>query len=265
MLLNSKYGIIIFIMVSSILIFCLILFFAYIIFKYQKRQHAYFKGLEDLKAKHQNELLQSQLEIQEQTFQNISQEIHDNIGQKLSLTKLNLNTIKINQSEEAAIQIANAVSMIGEVITDLSDLSRSMSSEIILSNGFIKAMEFEVNQMNKPGMYSIRLKVTGEAIYMEARRELILFRIVQEVLNNIIKHAEATEILIELFFTEESLSLLINDNGKGFVKEKLQSGNGFINMQKRAQSLNGLCEIFSQPGKGTSITIKIPLYEQEKV
>jgi two-component system, NarL family, sensor kinase len=265
MLLQYKYSVLTLILVSCILIFCLILFFAFIIFRYQKRQHIYYKGLEDLKAKHQNDILQSQLEIQEQTFQNISQEIHDNIGQKLSLTKLNLNTINIDQRENAAVQIANAVSMIGEVINDLSDLSRSMSSEIILSNGFIKAMEFEVNQMNKPGMYSIRLKVTGEAIYMEARRELILFRIVQEALNNIIKHAEATEILIELFFTEESLSLLINDNGKGFVIEKLQSGNGFINMQKRAQSLNGLCEIFSQPGKGTSITIKIPLYEQEKV
>lgn len=265
MLLNDKYGIMIFILVSSILIFCLILFFAFIIFKYQKRQHIYYKGIEDLKTKHQNDILQSQLEIQEQTFQNISQEIHDNIGQKLSLTKLNLNTININEKDTATIQINNAVSMIGEVITDLSDLSRSMSSEIILSNGFIKAMEFEVNQMNKPGMYSIRLKITGESVFMEARRELILFRIVQEALNNIIKHAEATEILIELFFTEDALELMINDNGKGFNKDKLQSGNGFINMQKRAQSLNGLCDIFSEPGKGTRITIKIPLYEQKEI
>lgn len=265
MFINDQSGVMIFILVSSILIFSLVLFFAFIIFKYQKRQHIYFKGIEELKSKHQNEILLSQLEIQEQTFQNISQEIHDNIGQKLSLTKLNLNTININEKETALIEINNAVSMIGEVITDLSDLSRSMSSEIILSNGFIKAMEFEVNQMNKPGMYKILLRITGEAVFMEARRELILFRIVQEALNNIIKHAEATEILIELFFTEDVLELQIKDNGKGFIKEKLQSGNGFINMQNRARSLNGICEINSQPGKGTSITIKIPLYEQEKI
>lgn len=114
-------------------------------------------------------------------------------------------------------------------------------------------------------MYSIRLKITGESVFMEGRRELILFRIVQEALNNIIKHAEATEIMIELFFTEDALELQIKDNGKGFIKEKLQSGNGFINMQNRARSLNGICEINSQPGTGTSITIKIPLYEQEKI
>jgi len=130
--------------------------------------------MEELKASHENAMLQSQLEIQEQTFQNISQEIHDNIGQKLTLAKLHLNTLDMEDAANALLQIQDSVKMIGETINDLSDISRSLSSEIILNNGFIKALEFEVNQLNKTRLYNIKLSVTGDSIFMEAQKELLL-------------------------------------------------------------------------------------------
>ncbi len=261
---SSTEAIIIFIIVCSLLILLLITFVTIIIYRYQQKQNAYYKNIEELKVIHENAMLKSQLEIQEQTFQNISREIHDNIGQKLTLVKLQLNTMQIPNNEKI-LQINDSVKMIGEVINDLSDISRSMSSEIILNSGFIKALEFEVSQLNKPGLYNIKLVVTGETVFLDAHKELLLFRITQEALNNIVKHANASDICIQLHYNQTILSLDISDNGKGFHNEgNNKIGAGFANMTKRANMLNGKCNIQSEPGTGTTIKIEIPLYEQSQ-
>ncbi len=261
MLNSDSQSIIIFIIACTILILLLTGFIAFIIYKYQQKQNAYFQTLEEIKIAHENDMLKSKLEIQEQTFANISREIHDNIGQKLTLAKLHLNTLNMMEKSKLAGQVNNAINMISESINDLSDISRSMSSEIILNNGFIKALEFEVNQLNKPGIYSIKLKVTGETVFLDANTELILFRITQEALNNIVKHANASDIAINLHYEKKQLSLQITDNGKGFDQINKMSGNGLTNMAKRALVLNGLCEVISKPGEGTTIEIVIPFYE----
>lgn len=263
MLNTDTQSVVIFIIACTILILLLTSFIAFIIYKYQQKQNLYFQSLEELKVNHENDMLKSKLEIQEQTFENISREIHDNIGQKLTLAKLHLNTLSLLDTEKVVSQINHSVSMIGEAINDLSDISRSMSSEIILNNGFIKALEFEVNQLNKPGLYAIKLVVTGESVFLEANRELILFRITQEALNNIVKHANASSISIELHYKSEMLLLSVIDNGKGFNSHP-GTGNGLSNMKKRAKILDGICEVLSAEGKGTSINIKIPIYEKQQ-
>jgi len=260
---NTKIeGGIIFIIICTLLILFLICFIAVIVYRYQQQQNAYYNNLEELKGTHKNAMLQSQLEMQEQTFQNISREIHDNIGQKLTLAKLQLNTMRISDNEKLMVQVQESIKTIGEVIIDLSDISRSMSSEIILNSGFIKALEFEVSQLNKPGLYNIKLVVTGETVFLDAHKELVLFRITQEALNNVVKHANASDICIQLHYNTTTLSLDISDNGKGFQHEgNNRNGTGFANMTKRAIMLNGKCSIYSEPGKGTTIKIEIPLYE----
>src|SRR5436190_3863573 len=160
----STQGIIIFIAGISILLLIFISFIVTIIYKYQQKQNAYFKDIETLKTSHQNALLQSQLEIQEQTFQNISREIHDNIGQKLTLAKLHLNTLNYTDTDKSVIQVDDSINMISEAINDLSDISRSMSSEIILNNGLIKALDFEAAQLAKSGKYKICFSATGHPI-----------------------------------------------------------------------------------------------------
>lgn len=260
-MLNSSTQIAIFIIICTLLIAILIAFIAVIIYRYQQKQHTYYKHLEELKIAHANEMLQSQLEIQEQTFENISREIHDNIGQKLTLAKLQLNTLNINEPTKATLQLKDSVLMISEAINDLSDVSRSMSSDVILNNGLIKALEFEVAQLNKSSLYKIQLSVTGNPLFLESQKELVLFRIVQEALNNIMKHSLATNIEIQLHYNTELIILNINDNGRGFIREKNDKGTGIANMTRRAVMLKGKCNILSQPGNGTEIKIEIPLYE----
>ena len=258
----SAEFIIIFIIISVILILALVVFIAIIIYRYQQKQNAYFAAMETLKTSHENELLQSHLEIQEQTFQNISREIHDNIGQKLTLAKLHLNTLNYTDTVKTVTQVNGSVNMISEAINDLSDISRSMSSENILNNGLIKALEFEVAQMDKPGLYDIHLSVTGNTLFLDASKELVLFRIFQEALNNIIKHANASAIIIDLHYNTAVLSLNIFDNGIGFSSgQNPDNGTGLTNMKKRTAMLNGQFTVSSQLGTGTNINIKIPFYE----
>jgi signal transduction histidine kinase len=262
---SSTQAIIIFIIVCTVIILILITFITLIIYRYQKKQHVYFKDLEELKINHENALLQSQLEIQEQTFQNISREIHDSIGQKLTLAKLHLNTLDVTAIDGSSNKVTNAIDMIGEAINDLSDISRSMSSELILQNGLIKALEFEAGQLSKLGLYKINISVSCETVFLDAHTELVLFRIVQEALNNIVKHSCATQIDISLDYTGNILLLQIQDNGTGFSRSgNLDHGIGLSNMYKRASMLGGECFIATASGKGTIINIQIPTNEYKQ-
>lgn len=264
MFITETQSIVIFLVISSILILFLASFVAFVIYRYQQKQNIYFQNLEELKVEHENLLLRSKLEMQEQTFANISREIHDNIGQKLTLVKLHLNTLDLLDIKRIPFQINDSVTMIGEAIGDLSDISRSLSSEMILNNGFIKALEFEVNQFNKLGLYRLKLQITGEPVFLEANTELILFRITQEALNNIVKHAEASDISIGLHYEVAKLTLDITDNGRGFECEIKKEGSGLTNMMRRAKMLDGICDIFSKNGSGTTIKIEIPVYERKQ-
>lgn len=260
---TSKESFIIFVIVCTLLILILVSFVTYIIYRYQIKKNIYYKELEELKIKHETSMLQSQVEIQEQTFENISREIHDNIGQKLTLAKLQLNTVNLNDGKHISERLHDAVSMISEAINDLSDISRSMSSEIILNNGLIKALEFEVAQLNKSSLYRIDLVVNGNPVFFDSQKELVLFRIVQEALNNIMKHAAAMEIRLSLNYLDNTVEMQISDDGKGFVNGAGSlKGTGISNMKRRAELLNGKCTVFSIPGEGTQIKIEIPINEK---
>ncbi|MGB4938142.1 MAG: sensor histidine kinase [Ferruginibacter sp.] len=255
----STQGITFLIIGICLLLLIFISFIVTIVYKYRQKQNAYFKDIEKLKISHENALLQSQLEIQEQTFQNISREIHDNIGQKLTLAKLHLNMFNFENLDLAKVQLNDSATIIGEAINDLSDLSRSMSSEIILNNGIIKALEYEENQLKKSGLFEIDFSVSGEPVYLESNTELVLFRIIQEVLNNIVKHASASVIKIHMHYNDEYLSIEAKDNGKGFQLTQNTKGTGLQNIKKRTDLLKGKLKIQSIPCQGTEITLKIPL------
>lgn len=255
----STQGVIIFIVGVSFLLLLFISFIITIVYKYQQKQNAYFKELEALKITHENELLQSQIEIQEQTFQNISREIHDNIGQMLTLAKFNINTLDLNNGADVSTKAQDTVALIGEAISDLSDLSRSLSSEMILANGLIKALEYEIEHLQK-FHFRITLNVSEDVIFLEAKKELIIFRIIQEALNNIVKHAQANEIKIDFHYGSNNLQLKIEDDGVGFVESRVNAKSaGLNNMKKRAHILGGNFTINAHTCRGTILKIKIPI------
>ncbi len=254
------------VVVCSLAFLFLVGMVVYFLYETQKKQIAHFKNLEELRMRQENEILQAQLEIQEQTFANISGEIHDNIGQKLTLAKLHLNTMPLNGNSHLANQLDQSIRLIGEVISDLSDMSRSMSSEIVLQSGLIKAVEFEVGQIAKTGLFEIKSRVTGEPVFLQSSTELVIFRIVQEALHNIIKHASATRIFIELDYSNNKFNMQIRDNGQGFKTGRAEAcGIGLANMQRRAKIIDSVLKIDTAPGEGTIITLQKSLYETSEI
>lgn len=240
------------------MILCLII--SFLIYKHNQNKINHSLDIKNLKTIHENELLQTKLLIQEQTFLNISREIHDNIGQKLSFAKLQLNSIAMPENMHHADLISDTINIITHTLNDLRDLSKSLNADYILNNGLILALENQIFQLGKSGKYQIKLKVTGESQFLHPDKELILFRIVQESLNNIVKHADATEIAINIHYCKADLVLKISDNGIGFDMQQKKDGQGLINIKRRTEYLKGDFNLESIPTQGTVITIKIPFY-----
>jgi signal transduction histidine kinase len=216
-----------------------------------------------METRFQQEILLSQLEIQEQTLKNISQEIHDNIGQTLSLVKLNLNTIDLDKPAVVPQKINNSKELVGKAITDLRSLSKKLHTDSVMSAGLLKAIEFELGLVEKSGVFQTSFKIYGEPVPLDAQKELILFRIVQEAMNNIIKHAQASTIAISANFDPGQLFLSIQDNGNGFELRAddgdMNRGIGMRSMQNRVALLNGQFVIETAPAKGTQIQISVPV------
>jgi two-component system NarL family sensor kinase len=259
---GEKHNIIIFIIVTTLFILILIALIVFILFLYQRRRISYQKGLEVLKSDFEKNLLTTQLEIQEQTFQSISREIHDNIGLSLTLAKLNLNTIDWNSPAHSHEKVNGSINFISRAIEDLSYISKALHTGFIEENGLLKALELEINKIEKLGIYNIRYDVTGSPVYMKTQKELVIFRIIQEVLNNCIKHAEATDISLQLNYQSNEVEIELSDNGVGFSRRPANGqsgkGTGLMNIVKRAAYIDGSCQINSFPGKGTTVLMKIP-------
>jgi two-component system, NarL family, sensor kinase len=226
----------------------------YFIFK-KKQRNSILKIIEL-----NQELLQTQIEIQEQTLANISQELHDNIGQSLTLAKLNLNTLPLIKDEKTNTQINNTKLILSNTLSNIRDLAKSMLGEKIAEIGIEAAIRNEVKLLEQIDKYKITLQTTGDNYLLPAQKEIVAFRIIQEALHNIIKHAEANTIQIQFNYSPQKLIVTLVDNGKGFDQNLLNAkdtGVGLKNMHNRAALINAKLNIQTAPFQGTSLTLSI--------
>ncbi len=223
---------------------------------YRKNQNAKECQIENLNQA----LMQTQIEIQEQTLKTIAQEIHDNIGQVLSLAKLNLNTFPVITDAAIQTKMDDTKQLISKAIIDLRDLSRSLHGDKINELGLDQAISAELKFLQNTGQFTTKLLITGNPYKMASQKEMVLFRMVQEAMNNVIKHSKAKNIEVQLQYQQEVFQLTITDNGIGFNPAKLQpaqTGIGLKSMQNRAALIGGIFSVISGAEKGTCIAIKI--------
>jgi len=243
-------------------------FIIYFIVLYRKKQVLHAIEKERTAIEFQQELFQTQLEVQEQTMQTIGTDLHDNIGQLLSLTSLTLNSIELDDLQKARKKIDASIDLTVRSIKELRLLGKLLQGDQLMSLGLIEAIQHEINWMEKSGKFEIIYEVNGiEDQQNSSENNLILFRMMQEILNNIIKHAFATQIVIKLEYLNNTTHLQIADNGAGFDPEALpaaKKGMGLYNMQKRAGILGGTFSIKSHLGEGTCIDIVIPHTKHDK-
>ncbi|MET0392234.1 MAG: ATP-binding protein [Chitinophagaceae bacterium] len=238
------------------LLFALAVFALFRIFL--KRKNTILLEKERMSIEFEQTLLHSKVEIQEETLNRVSGEIHDNIGQVLSLVRLNLNTIETATEEE---KIDRMDQLMEKAINDLRNLSHSLDTDIISKSGWIKATERLFNDLAKTGTF--RVAFTAEEILplLSTEKSIILFRMIQEITNNIIKHAKAREIKFQAVGNEMQIVLSISDDGKGFDKATASAGAGLQNLENRAKLIGAKLYIHTEPGSGTTIIIHVNTIE----
>ncbi|NLR82511.1 sensor histidine kinase [Chitinophaga eiseniae] len=251
--------VIVIIAIIAVLLFFGILFLI-MTWAYNNRRLQMEADKQQMKYDFDRQLLQSRLEIQEETFNHISQEIHDHVGQLLSLAKVQLSII-----EETGIfnhgSIREARSTVGMALTELRDIAKGLSTERVQSLSLTENIDQLVKRINRSGVLEVQLTYEESENGVRDNKKLILFRMVQEVLQNVIKHANATQVQVECKCTTSQVLLSIHDNGTGFnVAETLKEnrGLGLQHIMSRTAVMSGTVNITSRPECGTHITIIIP-------
>jgi two-component system, NarL family, sensor kinase len=253
----------IFLIVFSVVFFILAVFIVIFVLIFQRRQLQNSQEKANLHAQHQQEILQVQLEIQNQTLQHISGELHDNIGQLLTLVRMKLNMLEVEETITHE-QIEEVNEVVEKTIHELRGLSKSLDGDFVNNFGLVESLTHLLQRIGSSGKYQTDIFIEGEAYRLEGQKEIVLFRVVQEILSNILKHAKAKYIKVTLQFTPAHISLTVQDDGKGFDYEAVlgrelsKSGAGLRNIQRRTEMLGGSCTFQTAQGEGTKVHIQLP-------
>ncbi|SJZ88432.1 sensor histidine kinase [Sediminibacterium ginsengisoli] len=253
---------------NIIIAISLIGFIITILLLYQKRKLLQEKEIQNLKSSFEKEMLRTQLEIQEDILKNISQEIHDNIGQIMLLANVNISLLQNMPMEApAADLLKDTKDLVKKAIEDISQLSRGLHSERITEMGAFAAMQYELELFAQKKIFSITVENNleyADAGILSANTHLLLFRMFQEIMSNIIKHASAKNVELRIVKMDDGIHIEISDNGKGFNFDTENShqpafnGIGLRSLQSRASLFNGRVSIKSVLQIGTTISIFIP-------
>lgn len=218
----------------------------------------YQKQKAKLHQKAEQEKYKAMILAEEQERMRIAQELHDGIGQILSTSKLMLSSAQEEIPEPDLLEYP--MQLVDNACQEVRNISHNLAPVAFMKGGFIPAVQELVQQINRSNKVFVKLN-RAEIHNTNQKDEIILFRIVQEVLNNMLKHAEATQIDIDIYTQKEELVLSIKDNGKGFDTKQIEQskGLGWKSILSRAGLLNGKIFVQSDLGKGTTVQLNIAI------
>lgn len=218
---------------------------------FARRKNRLLQEQEEAKKAFDRELAESQIEIREETLRNISWELHDNIGQLMTLAK-----IQAQMAQEKPEMMVEVSETIGTGIDELRALSKLINPEALKSLSLKEAVSLEIERFNRLKFIAAQLTINGTVVPIETNTQIILFRILQEFFSNTIKHSKASTLKVVLNYSENELNITAEDNGVGFEKSDDFMGIGLKNMKTRAQLINSTLKINSAVGEGTALTMK---------
>lgn len=251
--------IIYFITVLVLAVGVLVIFFV----AFHRRKNKFLLERLEAQQKFDQELANSQIEIQEQTLKNIAWELHDNVGQLLSVANMQLNQTLAVAPEELTDSLEETKSLVSDTVQEVRSLSKSLNNDVILKNGLTGSIEVELERFNRLNFLEATLEVTGEAVDIPSADEIIIFRILQEFMSNVIKHAKADKLFVLLKYEANGLDITVGDDGAGFDQQTTPENSGMRTMESRARLLNASYAITSAPGKGTKIHLNYPYKTHE--
>lgn len=201
-------------------------------------------------------------EIREDERAAISREIHDNLGQSLTALKIDIQFLqeRLPHDSDERRKLEAMGNKVTEMIADVRRIAAELRPPILDDLGLPAAMEWYIQEYEK--RTGIICRSTIENIqFSDARKNLDLYRILQEVLTNVVRHAEATLVIIDVRSADNTLIMTVKDNGRGFEERKIRSNKslGFIGIRERLKPSGGCLDIESGPGRGTRLTVSVPL------
>ncbi|MCF2494308.1 sensor histidine kinase [Dyadobacter chenhuakuii] len=247
----------------------LLLFFVGIfviaVFKSQRKQLKNALDKDRMQKMFQENILKAQIEVQNETLQNVGQNLHDNIGQLLTIARISLNMLEeeVNYPVSPRYRLDEIAEIIDQTIDEVRLLSKSLDGNVVKNFGLLESVQNEAKRVNKTKKISVNLRTLGDPYSLSFNTEIVLFRVLQECLNNSIKHSGAGQIDFTFDFTPTNLNLTVSDNGKGFNQEEVlrrkldESGAGLRNIMERIRLVGGTIDIKSSCEDGTNITIGI--------
>ena len=245
-----------FLLLSIVLPFALRWYSLYLFILFQKRKNALLLNQKESEKRFEKEITTSKIEIREETFRNISWELHDNIGQLITLAKLQI------QNDDEKELVGQTLS---KALNELRILSRHINPEAFAAITFTQALQQEIDRFNRLNYLKASMRLIGYETVLDSKVETVLFRILQEFFTNTIKHAKATTLELRLIYKRKYLCVQAIDNGIGFdVNERDSVGIGLNTIKKRSQLIGAEARMESNVSKGTKLAI-IYYYSNEKL
>ncbi|RXJ50312.1 histidine kinase [Gelidibacter gilvus] len=204
-------------------------------------------------------------EIQEQTLKYLGQELHDNIGQLLSLASMQMGMLGVKIGEDIKEPFVETQKIIKESLSEIRTLSKSLNTDVIQNRGFEKSINAEISRLNRLKLITSEFIVIGDIIPFENHKDgIILFRILQEFISNTVKHSRAKTLKISLDSTQNDLLIIkATDDGNGFVLNDVKDSSGLLNMKNRAELTESTFSLLSQPNDGTQLEIHYPITKRK--
>lgn len=247
----SKKNYYILALLLSLLIIGLVFFAIYSRYKLQQKNK-----LQAEIIKQQDIATKGILEAEENERKRVATDLHDSVGQILSAIKINMSALQPNIKMENNERYDNIINMVDNACKEVRAISHNLMPNSLLKNGLVSAIKEFIGQINVD-ILKVQLNTAGLNQRLENNTEMVLYRVIQESVNNVIKHAQATSLEIQISKDEDGVSLTIEDNGKGFDTSQNAGGIGLHNLRSRIEFLKGEIDIQSSPGRGTLIAIFI--------
>ncbi|WP_181358375.1 tetratricopeptide repeat-containing sensor histidine kinase [Taibaiella chishuiensis] len=227
----------------------------------QQQQRLHALEVDKIKQEHQISLLSAILEGQEQERSRLARDLHDGLGGLLSGIKIQLSEMTpVLPDPKPQNLLQKILGHLDNAVDELRRIARSMMPEVLLKYGLGEATQEYCRSFRSPGL-SVTCQVFHYTNRMAPERQTVLYRIMQELVNNAVKHAAATHLLVQLQESGEQIFLTVEDDGGGFDPELLRrvKGSGLSNIRARVAFLKGKMDIDSKPGTGTTILIESPI------
>lgn len=203
-------------------------------------------------------------EIQEQTLRYLGQELHDNIGQLLSLASMQMGMLGVKIADDIKEPFVETQNIIKDSLGEVRALSKSLNTDVIRNRGFKKSIDAEISRLNRMKLIVVDFAVMGEAKPFQNHKDgIILFRILQEFISNTVKHSKADTLKILLDYRQEGLLIVkASDDGCGFAIDDVKNSSGLLNMKSRAELTESTFSLTSRPNGGTQLEIHYPIAQR---